>query len=114
MQSLIFGFGVAVLICGPVVAQERQRPSVTDQQKKAVSDEKAAEIRVLIAKARARQQAIDRQNERLWTRWSYAICIGCGPVSGKMRTVRTNPIRVLMGIPAAEDDARDQRGGRVV
>lgn len=108
VRSLVFG--MALLGATPIAAQELQKPSVTDQQREAVGDKKAAEIRALIEKARIRQQAIDRQNENLWARWTYAVCIGCGPVSGKIRTVRTNPLRVLMGIPAAEDDARWGRG----
>lgn len=99
-------FGMMIVASAPTIAQEAEKPSVTEQQRKSVSEEKAAEIRALIEKAKIRQQEVDRQNENLWTRWTYAVCIGCGPVSGKIRTVRTNPLRVLMGIPAAEDDAR--------
>ena len=107
-------FAMMIVAAAPVVAQESQKPSVTNQQRKSVGDEKAAKIRALIEKARIRQQTVDRQNENLWARWTYAVCIGCGPVSGKIRTVRTNPLRVLMGIPAAEDDAHGGRGKRHV
>ncbi|MCJ2038793.1 hypothetical protein MKK55_07465 [Methylobacterium sp. J-059] len=110
MRAGLLIFAGMIVAASPTSAQEIQKPSVTDQQRKSVGDEKAAEIRALIEKARIRQQGVDRQNENLWARWTYAVCIGCGPVSGKIRMVRTNPLRVLMGIPAAEDDARGERG----
>jgi hypothetical protein len=114
MRSRFTIFSMMIVAATPSVAQEPQKPAVTDQQRKSVSDEKAAQIRELIEKAKIRQQGIDRQNENLWIRWTYAVCIGCGPISGKLRSVRTNPLRVLAGIPAAEDDARANRGKRRV
>ena len=54
----------------------------------------------------------DAKNADLWTRWTYAVCIGCGPIAGKVRTVYTTPARVLAGIPAAEDDARNGAAGK--
>ena len=114
MLVRFLAFGMMIVASAPTIAQEAQKLSVTEQQRKSVGDEKAAEIRALIEKARIRQQGIDRQNENLWSRWTYAVCIGCGPAAGKIRSVRTNPLRVLMGIPAAEDDARASRGRRNV
>lgn len=114
MRARFIIFGMLIVAATPSVAQQSQKTSVTDEQRKSTSDEKAAEIRALIEKAKIRQQGIDRQNENLWTRWTYAVCIGCGPISGKVRGVRTNPLRVLAGIPAAEDDARANRGKRRV
>ena len=54
-------FGIVIVAPAPVVAQESQKPSVTDQQRKSVSDEKTEKIRALIEKTRIRQRPlIDR------------------------------------------------------
>ncbi|KQT46787.1 hypothetical protein ASG52_13890 [Methylobacterium sp. Leaf456] len=99
---------------GPAFAQGGQdAPSVTPQQRESVSNEKAKQIRILIAEARKRQQAVDRRNTDLWVRWTYAVCIGCGPTPKSLRIVHTYPLRVLTGTPAAMDDARERRGLRV-
>lgn len=72
------------------------------------SDAKTEETKQLIARARERQNGIDRHNSDLWGRWVYAVCLGCGWTPKNVRIVHTNPVRVLAGIPAAEDDARDR------
>ncbi|GJE15427.1 hypothetical protein [Methylobacterium marchantiae] len=127
MRSIVGLFAVATLVSSPCCAEPAQdRPSVaappsvapsstvTAQQRRAVSDERAAEIRAVIAEARKRQDGIDHQNTNLWLRWTYAVCLGCGPMPRAFRPVRTNPLRVLVGIPAAMDDARDRRRSRRV
>ena len=90
-----------------------KEPSVTPEQRKSVSDQKAAEVKALIAEARKRQEVIDRQNTDLWSRWTYAVCVGCGPNPKRLRVVHTHPHRVLKGVPAAEDDMRELRGIRI-
>lgn len=71
------------------------------------------EIGGRVAKGRERQEASDRRTSRLWERWIYAVCIGCGPLPGRFRAVYTNPGRVLAGIAAADDDERARRGVRI-
>ena len=83
--------------------------SITKEQREAVSDARAAETKRLIAKARKQQALIDQRNTDLWARWTFAVCIGCSPRAKGLRIVQTNPLRVLAGIPAAEDDARQRR-----
>jgi hypothetical protein len=68
------------------------------------SDEKTAEIRRAIQEGQARQKATDARNERVWRRWDYAVCVGCGPMPKKFRIVYTTPARVLAGFIAADDD----------
>ncbi|WP_019903875.1 hypothetical protein [Methylobacterium sp. 77] len=110
MRWILGLLAVAGVLSSPCRAEPGQNPpSVTAQQRRAVSDERAAEIKAAIAEARKRQDGIDRQNTSLWLRWTYAVCIGCGPIPNGFRTVRTHPLRVLSGIPAAMDDARERR-----
>ncbi|WP_156376072.1 hypothetical protein [Methylobacterium sp. Leaf117] len=78
----------------------------------ATSDEKAAEIKKAIERGQARQRATDERNTRIWRRWDFAVCIGCGPMPKGFRTVYTTPARVLAGFIAADDDER-QRGLRL-
>ncbi len=96
----------AALVAAPAHAQARRAPEPGP-----ASDEKAAELKVFIERARQRQQVVDRHNTDLWRRWTYAVCVGCGGVTpGGYPSVFTTPARVLAGIPAAEDDARARRG----
>ena len=95
----------------PVLAQGKPqpRPAQTDTPG-ATSDEKAAEIRRLIEVGQARQRSVDAHNTRIWQRWDYAVCIGCGPMPKRFRIVYTTPARGLAGILAADDDdARERR-----
>ena len=95
----------------PVFAQHTQPREETSANKVDItSDEKALEVKQLIAKAQERQKAVDRHNSGLWDRWVYAVCLGCGWAPKNVRIMHTNPSRVLMGISAAEDDARERRG----
>lgn len=98
----------------PAWAQNDEAPSVvTPEQRALVSDERAAQVRAVMATARKRQEAIDRQNTDLWARWTHAVCRGCTPTPKGLRLVHTHPMRVLSGIPAALDDARERRGFRI-
>ena len=74
------------------------------------SDAKAEETKRLIEQARERQKAVDQHNSNLWERWTYAVCVGCGWTPKNVRIMHTNPSRVLIGIPAAEEDAREHTG----
>ena len=61
MRARFIIFGMLVVAATPSVAQQSQKTSVTDEQRKSTSDEKAAEIRALIEKARSGSRAlIDR------------------------------------------------------
>lgn len=103
-----------LLIIVPAWAQNDEAPSgVTPEQRALVSDERAAQVRAVMATARKRQVAIDRQNTDLWSRWTHAVCLGCTPTPRGLRIVHTHPMRVLSGIPAARDDARERRGLRI-
>ena len=95
----------------PALAQHTQpRGDASANKGDITSDEKALEVKQLIAKAQERQKAVDKHNSGLWDRWVYAVCLGCGWAPKSVRIMHTNPSRVLMGIPAAEDDARERRG----
>ncbi|NEU10688.1 hypothetical protein G3T14_00905 [Methylobacterium sp. BTF04] len=109
MRAWVYGMGTLLLIGGPVSAQQPARPRPAPAQKlDPTSDAKALELKGFIDKARLRQRAVDKRNTDLWQRWTYAVCIGCGGVSsGAVHLVYTTPARVLVGIPAAEDDARN-------
>lgn len=76
----------------------------------ATSDEKAAELKKAIERGQARQRATDERNTRIWRRWDFAVCIGCGPAPKGFKTVYTTPARVLAGFIAADDDERLQQG----
>ncbi len=93
----------------PVLAQGKPQPRPAQSEiHGATSDEKAAEVRRLIEVAQVRQRGVDEHNTRIWKRWDYAVCIGCGPMPKKFRIVYTTPERVLAGVLAADDD--DARG----
>ena len=96
-----------------VLAQGRPQPRPAQSEiPGATSDEKAAEVRRLIEVAQVRQRGVDEHNTRIWKRWDYAVCIGCGPMPKKFRIVYTTPERVLAGHLAADDD--DERGKQFV
>ena len=82
----------------------------TSVQESRTDDQKMAEIKALIARARARQRATDSRNTQVWARWNYAVCLGCGWAPKGVRVVHTHPLRVLAGIIAADDDARELAG----
>ncbi|MGU3330354.1 hypothetical protein ACLBXB_25855 [Methylobacterium mesophilicum] len=113
MRTLIL---ILVLISGlssPVFAQHTQpRRDASGNSSDINSDAKAEETKKLIGKARERQKSLDNQNTNLWDRWIYAVCLGCTWAPKNVRIVHTHPSRVLMGIPAAEDDARERAGIR--
>lgn len=105
---------LAVLDPVSVAAQDdaRTRPAPASRPVDPTSDETAAETRRLIRLGQARQQAVDARNTRIWKRWDYAVCIGCGPMPKLLRIVYTTPARVLAGFLAADDDAA--RGSRPI
>ena len=108
MRTLILISIVFIGFVSPVLAQHTQpRGDASGSKVDIISDEKALEVKQLIAKAKERQKAVDRHNSGLWDRWVYADCLGCGRVPKNVRIMHTNPSRVLIGIPAAEDDARE-------
>ena len=97
----------------PVLAQGKTQPRpVQSEIPGATSEEKAAEIKRQIEVGQARQRSADARNTRIWQRWDYAVCIGCGPMPKRFRIVYTTPARVLAGFLAADDD--DARGRRSV
>lgn len=111
MRTLILISVALAVFVSPASAQHKQpRGDVSGSKSDITSDEKAAETKQLIEKGREKQKAADNHNSDLWDRWTYAICIGCGWTPKNVRIMHTNPSRVLMGISAAEDDARERRG----
>ena len=110
---------ICVLICatialgGPAFSQGKPQPRpATPPSADATSDEKAAEMKQAIERGQARQRATDERNTRIWRRWDFAGCIGCGPMPKGFRVVYTTPSRVLEGHISADDDER-QRGQRI-
>ena len=103
-----------VLLLGTALschAQDDKPPSsVTPEQRDAVSDRKAAEVKAASRVGRKRQDAIDASYRTLMARWAVAVCIGREPVAHRGRILHTYPLRVLAGFSAAEDDARERRG----
>jgi hypothetical protein len=93
----------------PASAQDSTTaPPSAEQQQDPTSDAKQAELKARIEAGRKKQDAANAKTMGLWTRWTYAVCIGCGVgESTNIRIVHTTPERVLAGIPAAEDDARE-------
>ena len=111
MRTLILISITFIGLVSPALAQHAQpRGDASANKIDITSDEKALEVKQLIARAQERQKAVDRHNSGLWDRWVYAVCLGCGWAPKNVRIMHTNPSRVLMGISAAEDDAREQRG----
>lgn len=108
MRRVALCFALSPVLFGPMAAaaQDRVRtPPSPTRPADATSDEKAAEIRRLIKQAQARQQAVEARNTRIWRRWDYAVCVGCGPSPKGLRAVYTTPARVLAGFLASDDDA---------
>jgi hypothetical protein len=111
MRNSFGALFILVGTAGPCLAQDdKPSSSVTPEQREAVSDERAAEIRAQLREGRKRQDAINASYRALMTRWSLAFCIGCEARPYKGRILHTYPLRVLAGIPATEDDARERRG----
>ncbi|MCJ2123139.1 hypothetical protein [Methylobacterium sp. J-077] len=108
---------ISLLICDfsfPAVAQHAQpRRDNRGISSDINSDEKAEETRKFNAKAKERQRSLNNQNKNLWDRWIYAVCLGRTWAPKNVRIVHTHPSRVLMGIPAAEDDARERADMRI-
>ena len=93
----------------PAFAQDSVASSpVTEQRQDPTSDAAHAQVKARIEAGRKKQEVANAKTMGLWTRWTYAVCIGCGVGEPKnIRVVHTTPARVLVGIPAAEDDARE-------
>lgn len=72
-------------------------------------EQKRAELVEAIRKGQEAQRARDRAADELMARWEFAVCVGCGPSLKPFRRVWTNPLRVLAGIPATDDDKRNGR-----
>lgn len=94
----------------PVAAQDANHgQSEAEHRRDVMSDAKREETRALLESGRKRQEAANAKTLSLWGRWTYAVCIGCGLGEPRnIRVVHTTPGRVLAGIPAAQDDAREQ------
>jgi hypothetical protein len=110
---------ICVFICAtialgsPAFSQGKPQPRpLTPPPVDAASDEQAAELREAIKRGQTRQRATDERNTRIWRRWDFAVCIGCGPMPKNFRIVYTTPSRVLAGFIAADDDER-QLGHRI-
>ena len=114
MQLLILIFVMFSGLTTSALAQHSQpRRDAVQAQTEINSDAKAEETKQAIERARERQKAVDRHNSDLWERWIYAVCVGCGWTPKNVRIVHTNPSRVLIGIPAADDDARERASIRL-
>lgn len=111
MRIICLSLCAVVGLGSPAFSQGKRQPRpdappISD----AASDEKAAEIRKAIERGQARQRATDERNTRIWRRWDFAVCIGCGPAPKGFKAVYTTPARVLAGFIAADDDERRMRG----
>jgi hypothetical protein len=108
-MRIVFAALLLLVALVPAAAQtsDQARPAPQRQQGPA-SDEKAAETKKLVEAGRKRQDAENARTMKLWTRWTYAVCVGCSLGEPRhIRVVHTTPARVLAGIPAAQDDARE-------
>jgi hypothetical protein len=113
MRRLILIFMTFSGLMTPALAEHSQSGRDPVQARTDInSDAKARETKQALERARERQKALDQHNSDLWGRWTYAVCVGCGWTPKNVRIVHTNPSRVLIGIPAADDDARDRAGIR--
>jgi hypothetical protein len=113
MRVLILSCSIVLLLISPAMSQGKPRPRpAMPPSLDATSDEKAAETRRAIDRGQARQRTVDERNTRIWRRWDFAVCIGCGPIPKGFRIVYTTPARVLAGFIAADDDER-QLGHRI-
>jgi hypothetical protein len=118
-QILVFVLLAIYPLTSAAQSADKERPTASTGQQDPTSDAANAETKARIEAGRKRQEAANARTMGLWTRWIYAVCIGCGAGEPrKIRIVHTTPARVLAGIPAADDDAREQamasryRGGR--
>lgn len=108
-MRIVFAALLLLVALVPATAQtsDQSRPAPQQRQNPA-SDEKAAETKALVEAGRKRQDAENARTMKLWTRWTYAVCLGCSLGEPRhIRVVHTTPARVLAGIPAAQDDARE-------
>ena len=113
MRIICLLIGAILSVSSPAFSQGKLQPRLTTPPSSdATSDEKAAELRKAIERGQERQRATDERNTRIWRRWDFAVCIGCGPVPKGFKMVYTTPSRVLAGFIAADDDER-QRGHRI-
>jgi hypothetical protein len=111
MRVICLLVGAVLSLSSPAFSQGKPQPRpTTSPSSAATSDEKAAETRRAIELGQARQRAADERNTRIWRRWDFAVCIGCGPMPKGFRAVYTTPARVLAGFIAADDDERRQHG----
>ncbi|WP_267428488.1 hypothetical protein [Methylobacterium sp. GC_Met_2] len=114
MHHLAMTFVALAGLTTSALAQHPQpRRESTETKSEINSDAKAQETKQLVEQAKERQKAVDQHNSNLWKRWIYAVCVRCSWTPKNVRIVHTNPSRVLIGIPAAEDDARERAGMRV-
>ena len=95
------GAPLVIALCAhasSVLAQGKPQPRPAQSKiPGATSEEKAAEVRRQIEVAQVRQREVDEHNTRIWKRWDYAVCIGCGPMPKTFRIDYTTPERVLAG-----------------
>jgi hypothetical protein len=110
MRSSFIACLLLVAATLPTAAQSSGKPrSEADRREEITSDATYEKTKALAEAGRKRQAAENARTLDLWTRWIYAVCIGCGVAEPKnIRVVHTTPARVLAGIPAAEDDARER------
>ena len=114
MRVICLLMGGVFSLSSPAFSQGKIQPRpVKPPSSDATSDEKAAELKMAIEHAQARQRATDERNTRIWRRWDFAVCVGCGPVPKGFRMVYTTPARVLAGVIAADDDDRRMHGFRL-
>jgi len=109
MRPLLVAGILLSTVALPAFAQDSVGSQVaTEQRQDPTSDAAHAEVKARIEAGRKKQDAASSKTMGLWTRWTYAVCIGCGVGEPRnIRVVHTTPARVLAGISAAEDDARE-------
>lgn len=84
-------------------------PASGSDESRKTDDQKQADAIEAIRRGQERQRARDQATDELFARWEFAVCLGCGPSLKPARRVWTNPVRVLAGISASEDDKRQGR-----
>lgn len=110
MRIVLSIVALSIFSTVPAIAQGKLQPKPTVSPLSGLtSDQKAAEMKRWIEIGQQRQKASDARNTKIWKRWDYAVCIGCGPVPKNVRIVYTTPSRVLAGFIAADDDARGMK-----
>ncbi|GEP04444.1 hypothetical protein [Methylobacterium oxalidis] len=110
MRARILSIVLVCTIAGPALAQGKLQPRPPAPPSDINSDQKAAEVKRAIEIGQGRQREVDARNSRIWRRWDYAVCVGCGPMPRRFRIVYTTPARVLAGFIAADDDEARIRG----